>query len=122
VKFLLAAAVMIGLLVPAPAQAEDRRPCVTTREWRGAWQHDADGYLTRPGYTRLELEARWDVKGLGFPVDTAIDPTAVGVDTAVIAVGYPRCGFPTQEAWYGASYRRRGPHYVVATNSHRVFG
>lgn len=111
-----AAIAAMPLAVP-PAHAEDphadHRHCVSTREWRGAWKHDAKGVVLTTGYTRRELEERWDVRGLGFP----IEPTMGSAD---ISVGYPRCGFSTTDAWYGAGYEYRSPHHMVATYSHRV--
>lgn len=122
-----AMAVAIGALsvLPPAAQAKDHRPCVSLREYRGAWKHDpADppGVVLARGYTRRELETRWDVVGLGFPVETNPLISAVGVRGPMISIGYPRCGFSTSDAWFGATYRKRAPHYMEATTSHRVNG
>lgn len=118
----IAAAVVSTLFVSPDAQAKDHRPCVSLREWRGAWKHDAEGVVLTDGYTRRQLEARWEVQGLGFPVDASLPLAALGVTGEGASIGYPRCGFSTDDAWFGATYEKRDPHRMMATLSHRVSG
>jgi hypothetical protein len=68
----------------ATVTGSDQRPCVSRREFRGAKRWD-----------RTEIERRWEVKGLGKRLEVAV----VG-----IAMVYPRCGYTTDEAWYGVAY------------------
>lgn len=80
--------VVAGLQLGAssPAQAHDTRPCVSKVEFNSvsSWER------------RDQLEARWDVTGLGKRV------SVLAYGSAVI---YPRCGFSfPDEAWYGVSY------------------
>lgn len=85
-KSLVVAAVAGATLMsaPAPASAEDHRPCVSKVEFHGA-----------KGYSKAETERRWDVSGLGVLRDVV----AFGV-----AWVYPRCGYSIDEAFYGAVY------------------
>lgn len=74
--------------VPAPAYAEDTRPCVSKREFNGA-----------QAWNRTETELRWDVTDLGYPIDLPpIGKTWI----------YPRCAYQfPDEAFYGVSYGKK---------------
>jgi hypothetical protein len=83
---LTAAIVVAGLqLTPTAASAQDVRPCVSAREFHGV--HYAQ--------TRAELEARWEVQGLGRRVNVPVTGSATA---------YPRCGERMRDAWFGVSY------------------
>jgi hypothetical protein len=76
----IAAVLVAGLMAFAPpAQAEDHRPCVSTREFRGQ-------KLIGP-VTRRDMETRWEVRGLGHQVSGDPQP----------AWDYPACGFSMDE-------------------------
>lgn len=75
----LAAATLTALVTAPAAHAEDQRPCVSLREFRGTDMQHA--------ITRGELEMRWDVRGLGQPVANASGPQW----------NYRACGFGTNE-------------------------
>lgn len=107
----LAGTLLSLVAISGPANAEDpnedHRPCVTTREYRGAFQHDLN---------RRQLERRWDVRGLGTDLG---ESSVFGIKVEIIA--YPRCDFPMEQAWYGALYKLRND-MMVGTTSHRVYG
>ena len=97
----VAATLSASLLVAAPAHAEDQRPCVSRTEYRG----------TQFDQTRRELEARWEVTGMGVPSETAWVTLPNGVSYPIIE--YPACGYSRAEAYVGADY---GPIYSIRVN------
>ena len=78
-------------LIPAGANAEDRRPCVSKVEYR-----EAPGAIrvVMRGQTALDrraLERFWDVRGLGV-----VDPESSDARSTLWM--YPACGYSFDEA------------------------
>lgn len=78
-SFALVVLVTLVVVVPSPAHAEDRRPCVSKREFNGA-QFDEP-------HTKGDLEQKWDVK----PVRRDPGP--------FLGWNYKACGFSLDEAY-----------------------
>jgi hypothetical protein len=87
---ILAATGIAATFLAAPsATAADQRPCVSKVEFQSV-----------SSVPKHELEARWEVAGLGRRGQV------LGLDgTAWQITKYPRCGYSTDEAWYGVNYR-----------------
>lgn len=90
----LATVLTMGLAA-SPASAQDRRPCVSKREFNSLSQQES----------KAEIEERWDVTGLGT---RAQDPVWGSI------VIYPRCAFALDRAWYGV-------HYAYGHQTHRLW-
>ena len=83
----LAAVLAAAGPTPAPAYPVDHRPCVSKREFNG---YDV-------AERKADLEARWEVKGLGRQARVP------GYGRAVL---YPRCGYSMDKGWYGVHYTK----------------
>lgn len=86
---------MLAVTVASPAHAEDHRPCVSKREFNSLSDMEM----------KSDLEARWDVAGLGV---RSQDPEFGSI------VIYPRCAFDRDKAWYGV-------HYAYGHQSNRLW-
>lgn len=86
--------VLAGMIagLSSPANAEDQRPCVSRVEFLG---NPPDTGITRP-----ELEARWDVSGLGY-IDREFSTDAENLWV------YPACDITGGEVW---AFIRRSDH------------
>lgn len=97
-KALVTAALVPLALVLASAPAysddprEDHRPCVSKREFNSLHIQ-----------TKAEVEARWEVVGLGRRTLTPLGTV----------VAYPRCGYSRDEAWYGVQYVPEGGRLIA---------
>lgn len=93
----VAGAALTAFSLPAPAAAADQRPCVSRMEYQGMG-HQGNA-------TRAEVEARWEVAGLG---------RASHVPMLGRVITYPRCAYSRGEAWYGAAFDAQGLWATVA--------
>jgi hypothetical protein len=104
-----------GLSWAAPANAEDRRPCVSRREFQGARDFDipyADPTSRTPPLAsigRRTLEEKWDVRHRGVTVSHIHDfpfvPVAVNPLTRVKM--YRACGVSLDEAQVYVAYNEK---------------
>lgn len=95
-RVIAALAVFAALLgMPEAAHAQDTRPCVSPSEFHGA----------KFFQTRAQLEARWEVVGLGR--------RAVAPGFGVVTV-YPRCGPAHSRTNFGVIYRNQDGRQLVS--------
>lgn len=81
----IAVAVGLLMLTTTGAQAQDRRACVGKAEFNGL----------KGGQTRAQIEARWEVSGLG---------TVLRRGPYRTYVNYPACGFSRTKAGVQVAY------------------
>jgi hypothetical protein len=95
-------------LIPAGANAEDQRPCVSKREFYGARDfvipllpgHDRMSKVPPPPAQpigRLTLEDKWDVRHRGVTVSHTLDGVTVGSNALVRVKMYRSCEEPLSE-------------------------
>lgn len=90
-----------------PASAEDIRPCVSKVEYREAGkQIHLPSAGPRRTQLRSELEAQWEVTGMGHR-----DPDLSG--RYIVGYDYPACGYSAKDAQVWVIYNRSS-HQVGA--------
>jgi hypothetical protein len=96
-KLIIALSMVVGMLwsTTTPAQAEDRRPCVSVQEFRNTTDVSKPFKPTSaPAPSRRELERRWEVVGLGEMIDDH-PPLSRGQELW----SYPVCGYAYKQIW-----------------------
>jgi hypothetical protein len=97
---------VLACAMPSPAQAQDRRPCVSRREFNIVYNMPA---TAAGALTRAQLEHRWEVDGTGFSIT---DPDVVW--PGEIAWVYPACAFTMDKVQVIALYNKRTLTLVAA--------